>query len=437
MDLTNKLALVIGMGMSGRSAARLLLHHGAKVIGIDQNTDQEYLKSLPQSVEVCVDLSVNDFRDIDLIIISPGIAKSHPMYQKALLSQRPIMGEVELAAQFINQPCVGITGTNGKTTVTLLVTHVLNTLGIKAHALGNVGLPVAEELIKLQRNDEVLVLELSSYQLETLKTPILNAAVILNITPDHLDRYQSMDAYASAKWHIQDVIKSDGPLYVHDETFKHFGAFSKGKIYKYGASHDCDLIISSHGLYNHTGKIFDFPETLPSKLSHEHQNLVAAFLLCRTYGVSGSQFLEAYQTFQKPPHRVEFVRELKGISFVNDSKGTNIDAVIRAVEIMPGRVILIAGGVDKGSPYTPWIESFSGKVVKVCAIGEAAEKIEKDLITQIPVERFHDLADAVNAAMKIAKPGDTILLSPGCSSFDMFRDYAHRGDEFKRIVQEL
>lgn len=437
MELQNRKALIIGMGTSGRSAARFLLHHGASVVGMDKDPTQPLLNDFRDQMTLLPESASFDFDAVDFIVISPGIPQSHPQYQNALESKKEIMGEVELAARFIRQPVVGITGTNGKTTVTLLVTHVLNHFGVKARALGNVGMPLAEELLQLDDTQEILILELSSYQLETLKTPILNAAVILNITPDHLDRYHSMEEYALAKWHIQDALKLNAPLYVYQEAYQQFSQFSKSKVYKYGTSHDCDLIISTNGLYDCSGKIFAFPDSLRHKISHEHQNLTAAYLICSVFDITGAQFIEAYQTFQKPPHRIEFVREVNGVSYVDDSKGTNVDAVTRAVEAMPGRVILIAGGVDKGTPYTCWVQSFNGKVAKICAIGESASKIEQELSAQIPVERFHTLAEAVNAAKNTAKPGDTVLLSPGCSSFDMFKDYAHRGNEFKRIVQQL
>ena len=344
---------------------------------------------------------------------------------------------MELACRSITQPFIGITGTNGKTTVTLLVEHVLNHCGKAAAALGNVGVPLTSELTELDES-QIIVAELSSYQLETLQTPLIDAGVILNITPDHLDRYGSMEEYAQAKFQIASCMKPGAPLYIEERALKDYEHLLRDpSVLSYGYSSGCPLYTDKTNVYLNGELAYPLPPAQRSIASHDVENQMAAFALCHALGVSGDQFLEALKSFKKPPHRIEFVEKIGGVSYYDDSKGTNIDAVIRAVALFPGQVILIAGGVDKGFSYHSWVEAFGGKVKKICAIGQAAEKMERELSEELSVARFATLDEAVHDAFRMAKSGDTVLLSPGCSSFDMFRDYAHRGDEFKRIVREL
>ncbi len=376
--------LVLGLGISGKSAVPFLEAKGAKVFVYD---DKEPSGPI-------------DFSILDLVIVSPGIAYTHPYYQKAVEQGIEVIGEAELAFRYINQPCLAITGTNGKTTVTALIEHVLNCCGIKAKALGNIGIPLTSYV---PHPEEILVVELSSYQLETMTTKVFDAGVILNITPDHLDRYQSMEEYAAAKCRLENCIKPGGTLYIYEEVEKEYKHLLKN--YK------------TYGGHN-----------------FEEENIMAARLLCN---VKEEDFLKALATFKKPSHRVEFVKEIQGIRFYDDSKGTNIDAVIKAVNMMKGEVVLIAGGVDKGSSYVPWKKHFFGKVKKIIVIGQAADKIYQELIDDFDVERESSLQNAVERAKAVAARGDSVLLSPGCASFDMFKDYAHRGDQFKKYVMEM
>jgi UDP-N-acetylmuramoylalanine--D-glutamate ligase len=434
--------LVIGLGISGRSAAKFLLARGALVTAVDKNL-KEALDKDP-ALKACLGkgftaLSENDpLRfDFDQVVVSPGIPPTHPLYQKAVESHLEIIGEVELACRSITQPFIGITGTNGKTTVTLLVEHVLNHCGKAAAALGNVGVPLTSELTELDES-QIIVAELSSYQLETLQTPLIDAGVILNITPDHLDRYGSMEEYAQAKFQIASCMKPGAPLYIEERALKDYEHLLRDpSVLSYGYSSGCPLYTDKTNVYLNGELAYPLPPAQRSIASHDVENQMAAFALCHALGVSGDQFLEALKSFKKPPHRIEFVEKIGGVSYYDDSKGTNIDAVIRAVALFPGQVILIAGGVDKGFSYHSWVEAFGGKVKKICAIGQAAEKMERELSEELSVARFATLDEAVHDAFRMAKSGDTVLLSPGCSSFDMFRDYAHRGDEFKRIVREL
>ncbi len=417
--------LVFGMGLSGRSAVKLLQSRGFSVIGADRSADvlqkdERLADLLPHGLTLISDAEPVDFSKIDWVVLSPGVPPTHPLVLEAQKKGIEVIGEIELASRFITQKCIGITGTNGKTTVTLLVEHVLRCSGFKAQALGNVEIPLGEALVTMDLTDHILVIELSSFQLETLQTPILDTAVILNITPDHLDRYPSMEAYAKAKLAIGNVLKPGAPLYLEEQILKEYKPLIPHvPIKTYGYDPSCDFVIDQ------------------KKRSHDSENETAAFALCGSIGVTPSQFKLALTSFKKPSHRIEFVRKVDDIAFYDDSKGTNVDAVIRAVQTLHGDIVLIAGGVDKGSPYTPWIKAFEGKVKGICAIGQSASKIEHDLSHQIPVKQCQTLQEAVEKAAKWAKAGENVLLSPGCSSYDMFRDYKHRGEEFQHFVQQL
>jgi UDP-N-acetylmuramoylalanine--D-glutamate ligase len=273
-----------------------------------------------------------------------------------------------------------------------------------------------------------MVVELSSFQLELMKTPVVDVGIILNITPDHLDRYTTMEEYAQAKCRLQDLIKPEGTFWVHERVVEEFKSLLKQNYQTYGADCNCTYW---------TEKI----ETiLPIRYrdlgNHESENVLAAWILCKKFGVSSAAFLAGLETFKKPAHRIEFIASLNGVDYFDDSKGTNIDATIKAVTAMKGPVVLIAGGVDKGSSYEPWKKIFAGKVQQVIAIGQAAAKIAQELKPEVEVEIVPTLQDAVECARNRAQAGMSVLLSPGCSSYDMFRDYAHRGEEFKKFVLE-
>lgn len=435
-------ALVIGFGISGRSATKFLLAKGWQISAFDRNAtglmeNEEVRTLVGQGVELFPEDAAFDLKSFSLAILSPGVSPAHHLVQKVKAHPIEIIGEVELAFRFVQQPVIAITGTNGKTTVTLLVEHILNHAGKRARALGNVGIPLAAEMVHIDQN-EILVVELSSFQLETMSAKKIDAGAILNITPDHLDRYASMLEYAKAKIRMQDLLKESGRLFVEEKTFSEFSKLFQGRnCLRYGYDRSLPYSTDLSYLYNHGKKTVQLPDSLQGSKSHDLENALAAYALCAQFGVEDRHFSEALETFQKPHHRIEFVRQVKGVSFYDDSKGTNIDAVQRAVEKMKGPVILIAGGVDKGAPYAPWASFFKGKVKKVLAMGQAAHKIKSDLHPAICVEVSSNLSSAVNQAYADAMPGDVILLSPGCSSYDMFRDYAHRGEEFQRLVNQL
>jgi UDP-N-acetylmuramoylalanine--D-glutamate ligase len=437
----SKKALIIGLGISGRSAAKFLLKQGAQVLGVDQNKallendcDIQLLRS--QGLSTAHESAELDPASFDFVVVSPGVSQNHPLYEWARNNGLEIIGEVELACRTLSQTILGITGTNGKTTVTLLIAHVLNANGQFALALGNVGKPITAELN--HDSHKIIVAELSSFQLETMTSKSIQIGVVLNVTPDHLDRYHSLEDYARVKFSIKNCLKPQGELYVEEKTYEAYKhLLANIEIKTYGSSARCTLYTDKQNVYLNGKFQFTLPEDYKGKVTHDIENILAAYALCQTVGISGNQFYQSLMTFRKPSHRIEFVEKIRGVSYYNDSKGTNIDAVMRAVESVPQNIILIAGGVDKGSSYIPWIEAFAGKVKGICAIGQAATKIQKELNHALPTLIFSSLKEAVCQAAAIAKEGDSILLSPGCSSYDMFRDYAHRGNEFKKIIHDL
>jgi UDP-N-acetylmuramoylalanine--D-glutamate ligase len=438
--MKKKHALVLGLGVSGRAAAEFLLVQGYQVTCVEKN--QELLATSPE-VKRLIQMGLKiapegiDLASFDLLIPSPGISPTHPIYQEAVRKKVEVVGEAELAFRHMKQKAIAITGTNGKTTVTLLVEHALKKSGLKARSLGNIGEPLSTYFINSDQN-EIVVAEISSYQLETMKAKVFDAAILLNITPDHLDRYASMEEYAKAKCHLQACLKPGAPFFVYEQALADFGAhLSPENLFSYGVHSTSDFWTDKAKVYASEKVEYLLPVEYRDRGSHESENALAAWLLVREFGVTSEQFLEALKSFKKPPHRIEFVTSVNEVAYVDDSKGTNLDAVLQAVNAVEGEVVLIAGGVDKGASYTLWIQPFQGRVKKILALGQAAKKIQEELGKVFEVELVSSMEEAVTRADQVAKKGDTVLLSPGCSSFDMFRDYAHRGDEFKRCVYQL
>lgn len=427
-------AFILGLGVSGKAAASFLLEKGSAVFATDQKIksllgDSEVRDLIDRGMQIVPEEETSDKFNADALIVSPGISLTHPQVLRARKKSIPVMGEMELALPFLSQKVLGVTGTNGKTTVVSLVAHVLNYAGVKAHALGNIGMPVTKALLqnRLQPED-ILVLELSSYQLELLPPETLDCGIVLNLTPDHLDRYGSMEAYVRAKFRLFECLKSGGKGFVEQKAF-------------------CDYQPLFPAVFSHQVHICQWPsqESIDSipPLSYikdkkfEYYNHLAAQLLCKECEVEGAMFWEGVKTFQKPPHRLQWIRELGGVSYYDDSKGTNLGAVEQAVSAMPGKVVLIAGGQGKGVSFSPWVASFREKVQAIFAIGEAREDLKRDLGENYPVHLCENLKEALGQARRLARKGDAILLSPGCASFDMFANYMERGERFQELVWAL
>ncbi len=388
----SKRALVIGFGVSGKSAAKLLDHHHYQVDIYDdyqEMTDliySRYHQGQPLGI-------------YDVIVVSPGIAQNHPVYHQARLSHPHVISEIELALGYIKQTIIGVTGTNGKTTVTSLITHVLNQCHHKALALGNIGSPLSTYALAPDEK-EILVIELSSFQLEQIRSKKFKYGVILNITPDHLDRYESFNDYARAKLHLASLIQSDGKCFASQQIFDNF-------------SDQTSLILCGD--------------------NNQH----AAYAILKEFGISKSDFEKSLLSFSLPAHRLEFVAEINKVRYYNDSKATNCEAVIYAVNSLQSNLILIVGGSDKGLSFTKWKYQFPVKVKSIIAIGQTAIRIQNEVGSIYPVLVCDTLQDAVNLAAERAEQGSSVLLSPGCASFDMFSNFEERGEKFKELVHKL
>ncbi|MDP1881147.1 MAG: UDP-N-acetylmuramoyl-L-alanine--D-glutamate ligase [Parachlamydiaceae bacterium] len=449
-DFSNKKILIIGMGLSGRSAALFLLENNASVLGVDSKMmqlqlDPEIHSLIKKGLVLNTDQSNLKIDKFDFVVLSPGVSPDHELVSLAKQENIPVLGEIELGCQILKNKellgqeieVFGITGTNGKTTVSLLLSHLFNECGYRASALGNVGVPLTKELLKLNQN-ETIILELSSFQLETLQQKILDCGIILNITPDHLDRYKNMEEYAKAKIKMIRCLKKNAPLYIHEDCWKefsHLDSVFSPRLYGYQST--SFIFTDLEFVYKEGIKKFKLPSLLANKKSIDLENLLAAYALLSQKEMDVNAFLKAWESFKKPAHRMQSIAHFQGVEFIDDSKGTNIDAVVRAVESIHGPIVLIAGGVDKGTSFKEWTKSLKNKVKLVCTIGQAADKIEEELTPDISVLKFSSLEEAVKAAFDHTNEGDTVLLSPGCASLDMFRNYAHRGELFQKIVLNL
>ncbi len=422
-----KKVAVIGLGKSGLSAAHFLQNEGYSVWATDDKVtcapDGVILKN---AVELTCQV-----QDFEFVVISPGVPLSHPLAKQAKLCQVELFCDVELAFRKIADkqiPIVGITGSNGKTTTTSLTCHILNSCNIPAKAVGNIGTPMLSVVDDVKGT---LVAELSSFQLETMATKVLDAAIILNITPNHLDRHGTMEEYIKAKERIEHCLRPEGVLWIQKAT-----NLVKNGCY-FGFDSSCDLYTDTVAVYRFGKKESELPDLLKNSKSHNVENYLAAYALARHYGADPEECRKSYEKFEKPKHRLQHVHTCNEIMFYNDSKATSVDAVLRAVESISNPIVLIAGGVHKGYPYSSWKSAFKGKVRACVLIGQAADCIEQDLDCVVPILRATSLSEAVEMAISVASPQDAVLLSPGCASYDMFTSYEERGDKFQDIVCSL
>ncbi len=393
IGIVGKRVLIIGFGISGKASSALLESRGIAWTAVDKNGP-------------IFDSADFDLAGISQVILSPGIPQSHPLVCKAMDAGLEVVGEIELALRLIENRCVGVTGSNGKTTTCSLITHVLNACGMKAKAVGNIGSALSSYLVNADRN-EILVIELSSFQLETLHARKLELGVILNITPNHLDRHASMYEYAEAKSGLQRCV--NGSLFISGQVERDWGHLF------------CDA-----QLFESDGEIPDEFACLGV------QNVMAAEKVCAHFEISRENFLSALPSFKKPLHRMEFLGEKNGLIYYNDSKATSVEAVIHGVSLLKGHGVLIAGGVHKGASYQPWIRAFAGKVKTIVAFGASAAKMEEELGAYFSFKRVDVLEEASDFAASVAEKGEFVLLSPGCSSYDQFKNYEHRGDAFRK-----
>lgn len=441
----DKKVAVIGLGKSGIAASKLLRSKGAYVMAFDLKTSEE-IKEIrevlePLGVEVhCGPYKVELLEEVSLVVLSPGVNPQAPLWLGLKRRGTKVIGELELGYWFTDEPIVAVTGTNGKSTTTSLIGHILQSYGRKVFVGGNLGVPLCEYVLS-GKKVELLVLEVSSFQLETIEVFRPKVSVFLNISDDHFDRHPNFEAYLSAKLRIFEnqmgddfaVLNRDDPNVwaISTKLRPQVIPFSKSPLSGEGVWYAGDRI--KWRLMGKEGEI-PFGEGLLGW--HNLENVLASVAVGLVLGVNEGAMAEALLNFKPLPHRVEFVREFRGVKFYDDSKATNPHATLKALESMQGPVVLIAGGQNKGLD----LKSLRTKVEKVravVAIGEAAPEVEEAFVGAVPVVRAYDMEDAVRKAFALSEPGDSVLLSPACASFDMFRDYKHRGEEFKRAVWKL
>ena len=437
MDVNGKQVVVLGLGISGMEAAILLHTHGARVTVRDNaankaevNERAMALRGRGITVELGGDIAAT--AQFDLAVLSPGINPEVPLVRALAAAGVPMLSELELAYQFCACPIVAITGTNGKTTTTELVDAVLAAGGKKTTASGNIGTAFSKAVLG-SKNLDVMVLEVSSFQLEQITDFRPHVSVHLNLTPDHLDRYKSMAEYESAKWRIFANQGADDFAIINTNLKLPDIQAKKITISAAGDSADYQLI---NGWLVAQGQ----PVLEQSRTNligpHNAENMLAALAVADVYGVPREAVIGALCAYQPLPHRLEKVGEIDGVTFINDSKATNIDALEKALHSMRVPVVLLAGGKDKGLDFSGLKTLVREKVKAVVLIGQMTDKLFALWNVAVPCFRAASLADAVEQTRKIAKPGDVVLFSPGCSSFDMFRDYEDRGDQFRALIQQ-
>ena len=447
MELKNKRVLVVGLARTGVATALFCAARGAFVTATEARNEAEIGESIGQLRGAGVSLELGGhhqktFLAQDLIIPSPGVPADFPLLLAAQANSITIWSEIELAYRFLQGTLIGITGSNGKTTTTALVEHILKVAAFPTILAGNIGTPLISCAADTRTNT-VTVVELSSFQLELIETFRPNISLFLNLTPDHLDRHGSMKIYSAAKARIfenqteQDsaILNADDPAvtpYAPATPRVHW--FSRKQRVAEGAYLRGDDIVLRH---EGTEEIVLTRGEIPLVGAHNLENVLAAVVATRLVGANASAVANGVRSFAGVEHRLEFVSEIGGVRYFNDSKATNVDATLKALDAFPGHVLVILGGEDKGSDYTGLQKPLHERAILALLIGAASEKIEKQLAGSVPVERAGTLERAVEIASRSARPGDVVLLAPACASFDQFENYEHRGRVFKNLVSQL
>jgi UDP-N-acetylmuramoylalanine--D-glutamate ligase len=454
VELKGKKVLVVGLGVSGLAAALFLRRRGAQVTVSDLRSAEELAKHIPALLDAGVNVEAGGhghatFRRQDLIVLSPGVTPNSPELDEARTFHIPIIGEIELAARFLKTSILAITGSNGKTTTTTLAGEILKAGGLTTMVAGNIGEP-AIELVDRPENQRSenqpgswSVLELSSFQLETVDTFRPQIAVLLNLTPDHLDRHGTFERYALAKERIFARQTGDDFLVLNGDDPRVQQAasrapsqvfwFSRTKLVRQGACVHQGVVVFRASETASLEPILPVAE-IPLKGAHNVENVLAAVCAARLAGVPAEAIASAVRAFRAVEHRLEFVATVQGVDYYNDSKATNVDSTMKALESFPGRIHLILGGKDKKSDYTTLRPLLKERVKRVYTIGAAADKIEAHIAGAAEVVHAETLPTAVSRAHDAAEAGDVVLLAPACSSFDQFENYEHRGRVFKQLV---
>lgn len=446
-DLTGKTVLVIGLARTGVATSLFCVRRGAHVTAVDNRSESELADASTKLRAAGVTLRLGGYTDEilaghDLVVPSPGVPADVGILKVARVRNIPVWSEIELADRFLNGRLIGITGSNGKTTTTSLIDHILSNSGFSALLAGNIGTPLID-VVEKTTDETVTVAELSSFQLELIETFRPNISVFLNLTPDHLDRHGSMEAYGSAKARIFEkqtaadfaVLNADDPastpyaparpkiFWFSRKQRVAQGAFLRGEEIVFRRDGEEEIILTK--------------SEIPLPGAHNLENVLAAVAATRLAGAQAAQIAKAVRSFTGVEHRLEFVADLGGVRYYNDSKATNVDATLKALDAFPGKILVILGGKDKGSDYTVLQAPLREKAILALLIGAAAQKIESQIAGSVAIGRAGTLERAVEIASRVAHAGDIVLLAPACASFDQFENYEHRGRVFKQLVHEL
>ncbi len=452
MEVAGKKVLIVGAARSGTASARFLRERGAIVALNDRKPIEEWSDEARRLKELGVGLLSGDvpmwlLDQVELVVISPGVPTKSIPVRYADRAGAEVIGEIELASRFLRGRLVAITGTNGKTTTTTLIGEILKDAGVKVQVGGNIGTPLIS-LVDSSVDDGWTVVEVSSFQLETIKDFHPSVALCLNVTPNHMDRYESFMDYAAAKHNIfrNQTDEDVAVLNADDEIVSSWAEGLRAQVTFFSVRRELEeglFLRNGRELVSRTKRgeqVLLARDEMQLKGLHNVENVLAALAAGLACGAQAESMRETVRKFQAVEHRLEFVSEIGGVAFINDSKATSVDATMKALEALSegeGKIVLILGGRGKQAPYAPLAELVRERVRRLILIGEDAGKIEEELKEFAETERAEDMRDAVNRAYNAAAPGDTVLLAPACASFDMFRSFEHRGQVFKEEVTSL
>lgn len=446
-ELNGRKVTVVGLGITGIRTLEFLKRMGSRITVVDMKSKDKISSEAENALNFAERCYLGEnpedaYADADLIIISPGVPYDMEILEKQRNRGIPVLGEIEFAYRYIDKPIIAITGTNGKTTTTSMIGYFLCLSGIKAFIGGNIGRPLIEFL---NNGWEIAVVEVSSFQLESIYKFRPKIAVLLNITEDHIDRHKSFENYIRLKSRIFENQKEDDFAVINfdDENVKRVSDAVRSQIIYFtkDTRHLGEKMVVFNGrsiMSSIEGSPHEYSlEKFQLKGVHNIENLMAVIATSEIMGLKRDEIQLGIETFKAVPHRIEFVEEIKGVKFYNDSKGTNVNSVLKAIESFNEKIILIAGGRDKGGDFSILKDKVREKVKALVLIGEARYKI-RDALHEVATAEFAETMDeAVKRAFMIAEPGDVVLLSPGCASFDMFSNYEERGDVFKNSVKNL
>jgi UDP-N-acetylmuramoylalanine--D-glutamate ligase len=448
MELNGKRVLVVGLGRSGVASALFLKARGARVTVSDTKSEDQLREEIPALLDQGIAVETGGhgertFQNQDLIVVSPGVPVDAAPIAQARALGRPVIGEIELATAFLPGPIVAITGSNGKTTTTTLIGEILAAGGLKTLVGGNIGTP-AISLVERATAESVAVLEVSSFQLETIRSFRPKIGIVLNVTPDHLDRHGTFTAYVDAKARLFENQRPEdfAVLNADDPTCVDLAGRIRAQVFWFSRKREVEqgaFVRKGAVLFRRAGEQQEvmLASEIPLKGAHNLENVLAAVCAGALMGCEAGKIAGAVRGFKAVEHRLEYVATVRGVEYYNDSKATNVDATIKALESFPGNIHLILGGKDKGSDYTVLNDLLRERVKAVYTIGAAAEKIQSQIKGATSIVAAGTIDSAVKQAAAAAQAGDVVLLAPACASFDQFQNYEHRGRVFKDLVQGL